>query len=195
LSIADQDRNYIEEAIRSKEYTSEFGTTSIQWMVYRRRKKQIPQEVISLYMLTRDPRPDLYALICGLEIMLHKLLKCVLQSAYGDDWWRKGIPSDVRKGCQNRREDDEDPVPDPYQYTNFIDIKAIIDKQWAIFSAALPNDLAANRPEMLSKLQRVNGIRNRVMHPVKEIGGYEEDYKFLRAFLADCDEANWRLET
>jgi hypothetical protein len=33
---------------------------------------------------------------------------------------------------------------------------------------------------------------NRVMHPVKEIGEYADDYMFLRAFLAECGEANWR---
>jgi hypothetical protein len=32
---------------------------------------------------------------------------------------------------------------------------------------------------------RLNGIRNKVMHPVKVIIEYEDDYRFARSLLAE----------
>lgn len=126
--------------------------------------------------------------------MLHKMVKQILLAAHGQNWWRKGIPERVRIECQARREQDDNPAADAYQYTTFIDVKQIIEKEWATFSTALPNRFALNKRQTLGDLQRINNIRNKVMHPVKDIGEYEEDYLFARAFLADCDEGNWQLD-
>lgn len=156
--------------------------------------KRTSHEVISLYLLTRDPRPDLYNLIGRIELLLHDLVKRVLMAVHGDDWWRKGIPERVRIECQARREQDETPVADPYQYTTFMDLKQIIEQEWPVFSKALPTKMISSKRKTLLELHRTNRIRNRVMHPVKDIGDYEEDYLFVRAFLADCDEENWRID-
>jgi hypothetical protein len=190
FSIAKAQRKDIEDIVRKEDHHDHMA---IYWALSRKGKK-LPQEVISLYLLTRDPRPDLYALICRIEILLHKMVKLVLFAAHGQDWWRKGIPERVRIECQARREQDETPVSDPYQYTTFIDVRQIIEREWAIFSTTLPNKLASNKRRTLEDLRRINGICNRVMHPVKDIGEYEEDYLFTRVFLTDCNETNWQLD-
>ena len=148
---------------------------------------KIPRDVVELYLVTRDARPDLYALICEIEINLHHLVKRTLESEYGDRWWREGIPEPTRKNCQGRREEDAAPLDDAYYYTTFIELKSIIDTNWRIFSKALPNALSANKQGLLQRLQRINGIRNTVMHPVKVITQYEDDYRFARNLLSDLN--------
>jgi hypothetical protein len=145
----------------------------------------IPRDLIELYLVTRDPRPDLYALICEAEILVHRFVKRTLESAYKDRWWREGIPEQIRKNCQNRKEEDTAPLDDPYSYMTLIDLKSIIDRNWRSFSAALPKALATNKQDTLETLQRINNIRNRVMHPVKIMTEYEDDHRFARKFLAD----------
>jgi hypothetical protein len=128
---------------------------------------------------------SLYALVCEFEIILHRAVRHVLKSTYAEFWWQRGIPEQTRKNCQIRKEEDATPVDDPYHYTTFIDLKSIIDKNWNCFSVELPKTLTINKQNTLQRLQRVNDIRNRVMHPVKPITEYEDDYRFIRKFLRD----------
>jgi len=155
---------------------------------------KIPRDVIQLYLVTRDAAPDLYALICKIEVLVHRLVKQTLKVAYGDRWWREGVPEAARKNCQLRREEDKTPLDDPYRYTTFIELKSIIENNWRVFSVALPKALTANKPDTLQRFQRVNGIRNQVMHPVKEINELENDYRFARKFLGDFDNSLWRID-
>src|ERR1017187_4826087 len=60
-------------------------------------KHKVPREVIDLYLIVRDARPDLYALICKIELLLHRLVKQTRQAAHGDRWWREGVPEATRK--------------------------------------------------------------------------------------------------
>ena len=150
--------------------------------------RNIPRDLIELYLVTRDPRPDLYALICEAEILLHSFIKQTLESAYKDRWWREGIPEQIRKSCQNRKEEDAAPLDDPYYYTTFIELKLIIDKNWRSFWAGFSKALGTNKQAILETLQRINSIRNRVMHPVKIMSAYQDDYHFARKFLANLRE-------
>ncbi len=181
------ERRQIEDVIRS------VGTarSDVYSALY---KHKISRELIDLYLIVRDPRPDLYALICAIEILLHRLIKQTLKTAYEDRWWRKGIPESARKQCQIRREEDEAPIDDQYSYTTFIELKSTIESNWRLFSVALPKAFAADKPDTLQKLQRVNGIRNKVMHPVKEMNKYEDDYRFARKILADFAQSHWRID-
>jgi hypothetical protein len=45
--------------------------------------------------------------------------------------------------------------------------------------------LTTSKQDTLQRLQRANGVRNRVMHPVKPKSTYEDDYRFVRKLLAD----------
>lgn len=184
------ERQLIEAAIQSTDQkvahgrSKNYGTAkNVEIFLDRNGTKTLP-EVIELYLVTRDARPDLYALICELEVLLHRLVLQTLKSNLGERWWRDGFPEATRKNCQIRREEDN-PQDEPYYYTTLIELKSIIDGNWRIFSTALPKSLAANKQDTLQKLQRANGIRNRVMHPVKPISAYEEDFRFLRKLLAD----------
>jgi hypothetical protein len=150
-----------------------------------KRGHKIPRDLVELYLVTRDARPDLYALICEIEVGLHRLVKQTLEAEYGSRWWREGTPEPTRKNCQGRKEEDSSPLDDAYYYTTFIELKSIIDNNWRVFSKALPKALAANKSDTLQKLQRINGIRNKVMHPVKVIIEYEDDYRFARSLLAE----------
>src|SRR5258708_17488305 len=151
----------------------------------RKQGQQIPSDLIELYLVARDARPDLYALICEIEVQLHSIVKQSLQSAHGDRWWREGIPEPTRKQCQLRKEEDTTPLDEPYHYTTFVDLKSIIEKNWGLFLVALPKAVATNKQDSLQRLQRLNEIRNRVMHPVKAVTEYESDYRFARKLLAD----------
>ena len=185
------ERSLIEKAIRSGNIPIEAGRYNTLRMasslhaILRGEGHNIPHDLIQLYLVTRDPRSDLYALICEIEILLHGFVKETLISVYGNNWWQNGIPMQVRKDCQIRREEDSAPINNPYHYTTFIDLKAIIDKKWAEFSAVLPKALITNKQETLQKLQRINDIRNRVMHPVKVMSEYEDDYRFVRKILEE----------
>jgi hypothetical protein len=144
--------------------------------------RTIDRELIELYLMVRDPRPDLYALICEAEIALHRFVRRTLEQAYQSRWWQDGIPLRIRQTCQSRREEDHTPL-DAYHYTTFVDLKEIIDKKWTTFAAVLPKSLSKNKAELLDSFQTMNEIRNRVMHPVKMVPEYEQDYLFARAFL------------
>jgi hypothetical protein len=197
FSIAE--RHLIEEAIRNSatQDVSEGPFKNVRMAQQLRttlfeQGHKIPLDLVELYLVTRDARPDLYALICQIEVGLHRLVKRTLEAEYGSRWWREGIPEPTRKNCQGRREEDAAPLDEAYYYTTFIELKSIIDNNWRIFSKALPKALSANKQDLLQRFQRINGIRNTVMHPVKVITEYEDDYRFARSLLSDLssDEAH-----
>ncbi len=71
-------RHLIEAAIRN-------GTDA--YRILDEHGHRISRDLIDLYLLTRDPRSDLYALICEIEVLLHRLVKQTLTAAYGNGWW------------------------------------------------------------------------------------------------------------
>ena len=197
IAFSIPERKLIEEAARNVPPDDEpYKFFRMRWDVCFKLREQghdIDFELIHLYLAARDPRPDLYSLLCKIELLLHHLVKQTLQAAYGDNWWRKGISEAIRKNCQSRREEDDLPLEDPYCYTTFIDLKAIIENGWRIFSIALPKTLAADKPDTLRKLKRLNDVRNVVMHPVKQVSEYEDDYRFARKCLEEFDGPRWRV--
>jgi ATP-dependent exoDNAse (exonuclease V) beta subunit len=54
-----------------------------------------------------------------------------------------------------------------------------------VFPSMDKADLTVNKQDTLQRLQHINGIRNKVMHPVKGKAEYEDDYRFARRFLAE----------
>lgn len=128
----------------------------------------------------------MYEFIRDIEINLHKLVKSALTSEYGNDWWRKGVPEQIRIHCDTSWETDyHEPASEPYSYTNFIDLGKILEKQWNVFEKVLPKKLASNRRNTIQRLTKLNHIRNSVMHPVKGIKLTDKDFAFVREFRAD----------
>jgi hypothetical protein len=183
FSISIAERADIENAIKSRglDNLSFSDPNSIQEVeaCLKKRTPRLPRDLIILYVKVRDPRPDLYALLCELEVRLHAFVRRSLHEKHAAHWWRQGIPLDIRQACQIRKEADTNPLDDPFQYTNFIDLKNILSKNWGTFQSRLPKSMQ-DKKNTLENLQRLNELRNRVMHPVKLVAEYECDFHFTR---------------
>lgn len=133
-------------------------------------------------------RGDMYERIADLEVSLHQHIRRVLAAEFGEaeaDWWRSGVPLAVRKACVQAREEDPEPVDSPFAYTTFIHLSEIIEKNWKLFSSALPKSFVSHKQDFLSDLKRLNSIRNAVMHPVKAKSWDKEDFSFVGRLLSE----------
>jgi len=87
------ERHLIEEAIRNS------GTQHVREGPFKnvlmaqqlcaalsKQRHKIPLDLVELYLATRDARPDLYALICEIEVGLHRLVKRTLEAEYESRW-------------------------------------------------------------------------------------------------------------
>jgi len=95
-------------------------------------------------------------------------------------WWRKGVPVEIRKACVQARQEDPDPVDEDFAYTTLIHLAKIIDQHWRVFSARLPPQFACDKKRLSGEFTRLNSIRNAVMHPVKDRRWGHEDFAFVR---------------
>ena len=153
----------------------------------------VDRDDLQIYLEMRDTPGDLYENIRYIEVTLHSSIKTILISEYGaTDWWRKGVPADIRADCSDAFVRDEQPAGDPYRYTNFIHLKEILEKQWNVISKALPKNVSSDRKTLLSGLVKLNQIRNFVMHPVKGKIPTDEDFAFVREFLDYLELDKWR---
>jgi hypothetical protein len=137
------------------------------------------------YRDSQNALGDMYEDIREIETSLHGRIREVLEQKLGKDesgWWRKGIPSEIRKECQSRREEDEDGSSEPYCYTNLIDLWKILKGKWAIFQTELPSAVKSDKNKFGDDIQRLNTIRNIVMHPVRGKIPSEDDFDFVRDF-------------
>jgi len=192
FSIDENIRDTIEHLI------SETGTT--YWGdIYRainRSDKQIDQDDSRIYLTLRDARlvfGDMYEIIRDIEISLYNAIKDILLLEYGpNDWWRKGIPENIRAECAAFRERDLEPANEPYCYANFIHLKEILDKQWKVFTKTLPKKLLSEKKKLLSGLTKLNQIRNSVMHPVRGTVLTNKDFAFVRKFRDYLELEQWK---
>jgi hypothetical protein len=129
---------------------------------------------------------DMYEIVRGIEVRLHRFMKAVFIREFGEEeWWRSGVPDNIRAECAALREKDTDPAPEPYNYTHLIALREILDRKWAVVNQYLPSDLAQNKKELLDRLLQLNRIRNNVMHPVRGGQLAEEEFEFV--FNLDAD--------
>lgn len=137
------------------------------------------------YRDSQNALGDMYEDIREIETRLHSRIREVLEHKFGkaeSGWWRKGIPEEIRKDCQSRREEDEDALSDPYCYTDLMHLWLILKSQWTIFQPELPNTVSADRKKLGDDIQRLNVIRRIVMHPVRGKIPSEDDFDFVRDF-------------
>lgn len=168
----------------------ENGSSNIQEVsaIIKRERISIDPEdaiVIIKYGNALHALGDMYENLRDIEIFLHQTIRDTLKKQYGDgemNWWRKGIPLKIRQSCQSKREEDEDPVEEPYCYTELLDLWEILDKQWSILKNSLPDEFKDNKPILRNKIIRLNRIRREVMHPVKGVIPTEEDFNFVTGF-------------
>jgi len=139
--------------------------------------------VVRLYGDAAHALGDMYDDLREIEVALHFFIKEQLKRRLGDaegGWWRKGIPETIRKRCQTRREEDAEPATEAYGYTDLLDLGQIIEQNWSTFQECLPDLYRSNRKRLLEDLQRLNGIRRTVMHPVRRAAPTEQDFDFVR---------------
>jgi len=184
FSIDEETRDEIESVVSRIETTYWFSV----FMELKKSGKSIDTSDLRVYLNLRDARVDLgdmYEFIRDIEISLHDLVKSKLTSRYEKDWWRKGIPPQIRAECAAAWEKDPEPASEPYAYTTFIHLGEILKKQWFIFEEILSHKLASNRRGTIQRLEKLNHIRNSVMHPVKGTKLTEKDFSFVREFRKD----------
>jgi hypothetical protein len=123
---------------------------------------------------------DMYELVRKVEVRLHQFIKKVFIIEFGaEEWWRGGVPDNIRAECAALREKDPEPAPEPYNYTHLIALREILDRKWSILSRYFPPETAQNKKDLMERLLQLNRIRNNVMHPVR--GGMltEEEFEFV----------------
>lgn len=144
---------------------------------------------VSIYLNYRKARVvlgDMYELVRGIELTLHRFLKDALIAEFGEaDWWRSGVPDYIRADCAALREKDREPADDSYSYTHLINLREIFDKKWSIISNYMPKRLVSEKRELLDRLLKLNRIRNAVMHPVKQVQFTEDEFEFVHDLSAD----------
>jgi hypothetical protein len=128
------------------------------------------------------------AVLQQFELKLHQYVCQRLKEHFGSEgeaWWVKGVPLQIRQDCAQRRETDPE-RSEPHQYMYLIDLKSIMDKNWALFEedharlrTAVPD---FQKKLLLYFLSQINEVRNRHSHP-------------LRAPCADSEKMRRRSST
>jgi hypothetical protein len=86
---------------------------------------EIGMEELDIFLSLRDQDAllgDMYDYIRNIELTLHGLVRTLLFVEFKKDWWRKGIPVNIRKDCVSRKEEDLEPVEEPYCYTTLTNL-------------------------------------------------------------------------
>jgi hypothetical protein len=142
-----------------------------------------------------------YEVLCVIERTLHIRIKEILVRKYGvkvAEWWKKGIPKDVRLECAKLREQDtefDDNQRIPYTYTTFGNLRKILESDRNLFEQHVPLHAIGNPPdfeEFEMALGKLNKIRNRVMHPVTHYPPTEDDFHFVNEMRTKLEYNNWR---
>jgi hypothetical protein len=139
-------------------------------------------ETVLRYGTTSGALGEMYEDLRAIEVGLHRSVRSSLEAEYGRGelgWWRKGVPDAIRASCQTKREQDDDPVLEPYNYTDLMELRDIIVKNWEVVRRKLPEDVGADRKQLGTDLARLNGLRRNVMHPVRNVIPTEEDFRFV----------------
>lgn len=139
---------------------------------------------------------ETYEMLFEIEVNLHTKIKELLQEHCGQletGWWTQGVPRAVRAACAERREENNEFGKEaPYDYMMLIDLKEIFEKKWAVFEKRLPSGVAHEKLGFLKDLERLNRIRNIVMHPVKSSQLTEDDFNFVKEIWHKLKLKNWR---
>jgi hypothetical protein len=194
FSIDAETRRAIEEAI---EQTGKDTTSAVRGAL-KRAGVNVSRADLEVYLKLRDSRVDLgdmYEFISDIEVRLHDYVRASLVAHYGEEnWWRQGVPLPVREDCAVTSERDHEPASSLYCYTTIMNLRFIIDREWSVLSENLPGRLRGDKQEFLHALQRLNRIRNVVMHPVKGIRLSDEDFEFVRRLHAQLAVAEQKAE-
>jgi hypothetical protein len=183
----------IEEAIEK------IGSTSVGIIGRELRKRRLTVNRVDLgvyihYRRARAVLGDMYELVRNVEVRLHSFIKQAFISEFGDEnWWRSGIPDNIRADCAALLEKDPEPADEPYCYTHLINLREILDKRWPVLSRFMPKHLLNQKKELLERITKLNRIRNSVMHPVRNAALSEDDFEFVRDIERDLADLRVHL--
>jgi hypothetical protein len=144
----------------------------------------IRREDLAVYLTLRDARValgDMYEMVRDIELALHDRIRAAFEQAFGENWWREGVPAAVRAECAGLYEHDPEPAPHAFSYTTLIHLREILDKRWDVLAPAFA-EAASDRKRLLSDLVTLNRIRNAVMHPVRRAAFTDREFLFVRDF-------------
>jgi hypothetical protein len=188
FSLPHDVRVAIEEAI---EQTSSNSAAAITRTI-RKKGIQANRVDVSVYLHYRRARVvlgDMYELLRTVEVRLHSFVKQAFIAEFGEEqWWRSGVPDNIRAECAALLEKDPEPADEPYCYTHLISLREMLDKRWSVLSKYMPKDLLNQKKDLLERLLKLNRIRNSVMHPVRNAVLTEDDFEFVRDLESQLKE-------
>jgi hypothetical protein len=152
-------------------------------------------EVVLRFWSPPHPLGEMYEYLREIEVGLHNLIRCSLEAKFGPSdaqWWKLGVPESVRGECGKRRESEALAAgPHPFCYTDLLDLRTIMERNWGVFSERVPS---IEKKLLMSDLVRLNEIRRVVMHPVRGTMPTDDDFDLvwslrIRLGLWDPSEA------
>ena len=135
---------------------------------------------------------ELYELLREFELGLHGFLKQVLVGKLGagrEGWWLQGVPQQVRSKCAMRSEEIGQVEVDLWKMTDLLDLWDVMEKQWKVFGQLFRAPDTPGKRELASDFRRINEVRNRVMHPVRETPPEEDDFSFVAIMVGRLEAA------
>jgi hypothetical protein len=118
---------------------------------------------------------EAYGVLSRLEQSLRNLIQAKLREVYGDSWWERGVPDQVRGSCEQRKQEKEKPeeaLHHPIYYAYVDDYRSIIMRHnnWRdVFAPVF-----VKRTELEACFAWVTRVRDAVAH-VRPLS--EEDLK------------------
>ncbi len=195
FSIPAEVRAAVEQAVQGT------GSTSLGTVLRELRRARVScnRLDVGVYLNFRRARVvlgDMYELVRGVELRLHSFIKQAFTAEFGEEqWWRGGVPDNIRAECAALLEKDPEPAAEPYSYTHLINLREILDKRWSVLSKYMPKELLNKKKDLMERLLRLNRIRNSVMHPVRNAVLTEEDFEFVRDFEEEIRDLTVHLPT
>jgi len=132
----------------------------------------------------RDDPSRMYGLIREFEIEIRNFIKSKLYRNFSDSWIKRGVPKDIRKNWNSRKQDDirhgKQAEPSLMNYADFSDYKEIILYNWKkVFSEYFKNkETLRVRSDDLN-----NYCRKAIMHmrtiAYGEVGAAEVSIRWL----------------
>jgi energy-converting hydrogenase A subunit M len=107
---------------------------------------------------------DFYVIYYSVENSIRRLVSERLAEKHTSNWWKNKVPQGVQTEVEKKQKEERETTmsirsDDPLSYTNFGELIAIFDANWADFSDTLRSQKA-----MQQILSQFNKIRNVVAH-------------------------------
>ena len=118
-------------------------------------------------------------IVDNVQLLISNNVVSTLKSHYNENWWREGVPQNIREKIAVERETSV-VQRDHETYFMLIHYESIVSKNWGLFRTIYGiGNTQKGKGEQLAWFARLNDIRNKVYHP--ERGAvFEEEYQFLK---------------